>query len=112
MGLIYLGALLTSLGCMVLLDRRFGLFFWRDRRRATIVLASGLVFFIVWDLFGIGLDIFFRGETDFMTGILLAPELPLEEPFFLALLCYLSMNAYGALTHRDAGRPRAGRGTA
>ena len=26
-----------------------------------------------------------------MTGILLAPELPLEEPLFLAFLCYLTM---------------------
>src|SRR5690606_18965577 len=106
MGLLYLAALLASIGCMMLLDRRFGLFFWRDWRRAAFVLASGVVFFVVWDLFGIGLDIFFRGETVFMTAIELAPELPLEEPVFLVLLCYVTMNAYGALT-----RPRAPRNT-
>ena len=30
--------------------------------------------------------------------LLVAPEVPLEEVFFLTLLCYLTMNVYGALT--------------
>jgi lycopene cyclase domain-containing protein len=103
MGILYLAALLISIGCMALLDWRFTLFFWRDARRATIVLVAGLVFFIAWDLAGIGLNIFSRGETEIMTGILLAPELPLEEAFFLTLLCYLTMNAYGWFSrHREA----------
>jgi len=96
--ILYLLALLISLAGMVVLDRRFTLFFWKDARRAGIVLAAGVVFFLVWDLFGVGLGIFFRGETDFMTGLLVAPEVPLEEVFFLTLLCYLTMNIYGALT--------------
>jgi len=57
-----------------------------------------VLFFLVWDFFGVGLGIFFRGETDFITGLLVAPEVPLEEVFFLTLLCYLTMNIYGALT--------------
>jgi lycopene cyclase domain-containing protein len=101
MGLLYLAALLVSLGCMALLDWRFRLFFWRDATRAAIVLGLGVVFFLAWDLAGIGLDIFYRGETEIMTGVLLWPELPLEEAFFLALLCYLTMNVYGWLS-----RPR------
>jgi lycopene cyclase domain-containing protein len=96
MPLVYLAALGVALTGMVMLDRRFSLFFWRDARRAALVLASGVVFFLVWDLFGIGLGIFFRGETEFMTGLQLAPELPVEELFFLILLCYLTMNAYAA----------------
>ena len=101
MGLLYLAALVVSLSCMALLDWRFRLFFWRDAKRAAIVLVLGVVFFLAWDLAGIGLDIFYRGETEIMTGILLAPELPLEETFFLTLLCYLTMNVYGWLS-----RPR------
>lgn len=77
---------------MVLLDRAYSLFFWRDARRATIVLVVGVAFFLAWDLLGIGLGIFYRGETDLMTGIQLAPELPLEELFFLTFLAYLTMN--------------------
>ena len=91
MRLDYLLLLLAAIGLMVLIDRRYRLFFWRDARRATLVLALGLVFFLAWDLLGIRLGIFFRGETEYITGILLAPEHPLEEPFFLAFLCYLIM---------------------
>lgn len=97
MGILYLCALLISLTGMTVLDRRFGLFFWKDARRALVVLIVGVLFFLAWDLCGIGLGIFFRGETSFMTGLLVAPELPVEEPFFLALLCYLLMNLVGAI---------------
>jgi lycopene cyclase domain-containing protein len=91
MSVVYLLVLLASISCMALLDHRFSLFFWRDARRATLVLAAGVLFFMLWDLFGIGLGIFYRGETEFMTGIAVAPELPLEELFFLAFLSYLTM---------------------
>jgi len=96
-GILYLLALAIALTGMVVLDRRFRLFFWQDARRAAIVLVVGLVFFLAWDVAGIGLGIFFRGETDFMTGLQVAPELPLEEIFFLTLLCYLTMNLYSGL---------------
>ena len=91
MSILYLAVLLVAIACMVLLDRRFALVFWRDARRATVVLVSGLVFFLVWDLIGIGLHVFARGSSPFLTGIVLAPELPLEEVFFLLFLCYLTM---------------------
>jgi len=102
--LLYLLALAIALTGMVMLDRRFQLFFWRSARRAAVVLVVGVVFFLVWDLAGIGLGIFFRGETSFMTGLQLAPELPLEELFFLTLLCYLTMNAYGFAATRLVAR--------
>ena len=96
-GFVYLAALAVSITGMIVLDRRFTLFFWRDARRATIVLVAGVAFFLVWDVAGIGLGIFFRGAgSDLMTGALLAPELPIEEVLFLTLLCYLTMNLYAA----------------
>jgi lycopene cyclase domain-containing protein len=97
MSLLYLAALLLALSGMVVLDRRFRLFFWVQPRRAALVMFVGVAFFLVWDLAGVGLGIFFRGETAFMTGLQLAPELPVEELFFLTLLCYLTMNAFGWL---------------
>ena len=81
MNLLYLAALIVTLGCMALLDFRFRLFFWREPKRAAITLGIGLAFF----------GIFARGETSFMSGIVLAPEFPLEELFFLTFLCYLTM---------------------
>ncbi|MEO6828016.1 MAG: lycopene cyclase domain-containing protein [Microbacteriaceae bacterium] len=91
MRVIYLLILLTSIGCMMLLDHRYRLFFWKDAIRAALVLTLGVVFFLSWDLLGIGLGIFSRGETPYMVGLLLGPELPVEEPIFLGFLCYLIM---------------------
>lgn len=105
MSFAYLSALLVSLAGMVVLDRRFGLFFWRAPRAAIVVLAAGVAFFLTWDLVGITAGIFYRGETVFMTGLQLAPELPVEEVLFLTFLCYLFMNALqGARTVLESRR--------
>jgi len=106
MSILYLLALVVSLGAMALLDWRFRLFFWRSWRRAVLVLVLGVAFFLAWDLCGIGLGIFRRGETSFMTGLHLAPELPLEELFFLAFLCYLTMNLVSGCRLRGFRRRR------
>lgn len=103
MSILYLLTLLVSIGGMVVLDWRLRLFFWKSPGRAAAVLGIGLAFFLAWDLAGISLRIFHRGETTVMTGVLLAPDLPIEEFFFLAFLCYLTMNLFGAvalLRHR------------
>jgi lycopene cyclase domain-containing protein len=91
---LYLIALAVSLLGMVVLDRRFRLFFWVDPRRAAIVLAAGLALFVAWDLAGIATGVFFRGESAITTGLLLGPEFPIEEVLFLALLCYSAMNLF------------------
>lgn len=106
MNLLYFAALTVSLLGMVLIDRRWRLFFWVDARRASIVLASGVGFFLFWDLAGIGAGIFFRGTSGYLSGLLIARELPLEEVFFLTLLCYLTMNVFGlCLRLVLSGRP-------
>ena len=101
MSFLYLAGLLIALAGMVVLDLRFRLFFRRAPLRAAIVLVVGVLFFLVWDAAGVGLGIFFRGDLALLTGVQLAPdlapEIPLEELFFLLLLCYLTMNVYGAL---------------
>ncbi|GCE75621.1 lycopene cyclase domain-containing protein [Cellulomonas biazotea] len=90
-GFAYLGALLLSLGGLALVDRRFHLAFWADARRAAWTIGIGVVGFLVWDVAGLVLGIFARGDSPHMTGILLAPELPVEEVFFLTLLCYTAL---------------------
>ncbi|MBN9632455.1 MAG: lycopene cyclase domain-containing protein [Actinobacteria bacterium] len=91
MSVAYLACLSIASAALVLLDRRFSLVFWRDARRAAVTLVVGLAFFLCWDAAGIGLGVFARGGSPFMTGVELAPELPLEEPVFLAFLCYLTL---------------------
>ncbi|MEW2459888.1 lycopene cyclase domain-containing protein [Microbacterium sp. NPDC047426] len=110
-GAIYLGALLVSLGCMLLLDWRFRLFFWRDVFAAAVVTVLGVAFFLVWDVAGIAAGIFFRGDAVIATGIVLAPELPIEEPVFLVFLVVCTMVLYGGavriVERRRARSPRA-----
>jgi lycopene cyclase domain-containing protein len=100
MNLLYLGGLLVAITGMVVLDVRYRLFFAVAPLRAAIVLIVGVVFFLVWDLAGIGAGVFFRGNPDLLTGFQFAPELPLEELFFLILLCYVTMNTYRWLSSR------------
>lgn len=94
MGYLYLALLLVTLGCMLLLDRRFRLFFWRDAMSASVVTVIGFAFFLVWDVAGIAGGIFFRGEATVATGIIIAPELPIEEPVFLLFLVVCTMVVY------------------
>jgi lycopene cyclase domain-containing protein len=106
---LYLAALLVSIAGMVVLDVRFRLFFAVAPLRAAIVMVAGVAFFLAWDVAGISLGIFFRGNPDLLTGTLLAPELPLEEVFFLTLLCYTTMNLYSAVSRGLRSAPRSGR---
>lgn len=105
MGIVYLSLLVVFTGCMLLLDWRFRLFFWRDAVSAAIVTAVGLAFFLIWDAAGIAGGIFFRGDAAIATGIVLAPELPLEEPVFLLFLSICTMVIYtGAARLLTRGR--------
>ncbi|WP_353829098.1 lycopene cyclase domain-containing protein [Agromyces sp. SYSU T0242] len=87
----YLAGLLVVIGCMALIDARWKLVFWRAPLAATLTITIGLAFFLLWDAAGILAGVFFRGDSAIVTGIELAPELPLEEPVFLLFLCYLTL---------------------
>ncbi|MFK4851843.1 lycopene cyclase domain-containing protein [Microbacterium sp. ZW T6_19] len=91
MSAIYLLCLLAASAFVVAVDLRFRLFLGRSWRQALLVLAAGLAFFLVWDLAGIGLGIFARGDAPYLTGVMIAPELPIEEPVFLLFLCEITM---------------------
>jgi len=84
MSFLYLVALVTSLVGIGLLDFRHKLaFFGGAILRSAAIIAVSVVFFLVWDVVGIATGVFFRGSGPWMTGVLLGPELPLEELFFL-----------------------------
>ena len=112
MNYLYLAALLVSIAGMIVLDVRFKLFFAASWVRAAIVLVVGVAFFLAWDVAGITLGIFFRGDPDLLTGVLLAPELPLEELFFLVLLCHTTMNTFRWLSSARLRRTRIETGSA
>ena len=109
MSAAYLTILLVTLGCMVLCDWRWRLAFFHDARRAALLSVVVVGAFLVWDALGIVTGSFYRGASDYMTGIELAPEMPIEEPIFLFFHTYLTINfTSGARLLLDA---RANRST-
>ena len=121
--LAYLAALLGATGCMALLDHRFRLVLWRAPRAGAITVAIGIAFFLGWDLAAIAFGHYAAGQSEGMTGIMLAPELPLEEILFITFLSYLTLVLRGLIVlvlprarseAHDAGRaaPRTRAGTA
>ncbi|GAA4284393.1 hypothetical protein GCM10022261_19240 [Brevibacterium daeguense] len=108
----YLGCVLFSTAGMALLDWRHRLFWFADWRRAAVVHGIGLAAFLLWDAAGILFGVFARGDSPYMTGIEVAPELPIEEVFFLIFLCWLTMNLYTGLARllRHLGRANGATG--
>lgn len=100
---VYLIGLLIPAVCMGLLDRRFGLALWRAPRRTLLVLALGIGYFLLWDLAAIAAGHYGMGQSTLMTGIMLAPELPLEELVFVTFLCYFTLVMWGLLARLGSG---------
>jgi lycopene cyclase domain-containing protein len=103
---VYLLCLLVAIGGMLLIDRRFHLFFWRDAAAAALVTAAGTGFLLLWDAVGIAAGIFLHGAAAISTGIMLAPQLPLEEPVFLVFLVQTTMVLYAGADRLLAARER------
>lgn len=88
---VYFLSLVVVIGCLLLVDYRYRLAFFHDWRRTSVTLAFGVIIFSIWDIIGIKLGIFFSGQSSYMSGIYLLPEYPLEELFFLFLLCFCTL---------------------
>lgn len=106
---LYLIAILISAGGIATIDARYKLAAFKAPGRTAIAVALGVVFFLLWDAVGIITGVFVKGDSTLFTGIDLAPELPLEEVFFLAFLSYLALliwaGALRFLERRDASSP-------
>lgn len=98
MSFIYLGSLIVFIGCMGLCDHRWKLGFFRNAPRAALAIGVTYVGFLLWDVLGIVTGTFYRGDSPYMTGIDLAPHMPIEELFFLFFLCYLTLNLTSAVS--------------
>ncbi|UFU03283.1 lycopene cyclase domain-containing protein [Ruania suaedae] len=94
---IYLICLLVPLACLVVMDARWRLAFWYAPVRAVVTVLGAGVVFLIWDLVAIGAGFYHRGQSPAMTGIEVAPELPVEELVFITFLCYLSLIVFRLL---------------
>lgn len=99
---IYLSLLLISILGLGAIDHRHQLALFVSPRATIVSVAVAVTVFLVWDLVGIALGIFFRGDAPHLSGLLLAPELPVEELFFLILLSYNTLLVYQGFARRFA----------
>jgi lycopene cyclase domain-containing protein len=94
MSLLYLGGLVFAIGCLVLIDWRFKLAFFSDAKRTAVTLLVAIGLFVLWDVLGIQLGIFFHAGSPYTLPVRLLPEFPIEELFFLFLLTYVTLIIY------------------
>ena len=85
---LYIAALVATLVCLSAIDHHHKLVFFKDAKRAIKVFVCCMALFVSWDVAGIVLGIFFTGDTNFLLGIELAQDFPVEELFFLSVLIY------------------------
>lgn len=102
---LYLLTILVSATGIAILDARYRLAMWDRPVPTMIAVLCATAFFLIWDLVGIATGVFVKGDTPLLIGIDVAPQLPLEEPFFLAFLCYLGLVVWVA-ANRALGRRR------
>lgn len=106
-GWTYLAALVLATGCMLLLDWRYRLFLWRRPRTALAVTGIAVAGLLAADAAGIALGLFIRGDSVFATGVVIAPHVPLEEPFFLLFLILATAVLYTGSARLLERRARA-----
>ena len=85
---VYPAILLVSLTGLAVIDHAHKLAFGRDARRAAKTIAAAVAVFLLWDICGIGLNIFYAADTTYRSGLMLGPSLPVEEVLFLSLFSY------------------------
>ena len=111
LSLLYLALLVAVICCMALCDYRWKLAFFLDAARAASIAVGMVALFLVWDGLGVAFGVFSRGDSPYMTGIELAPDIPLEEPFFLFFLTYLTLELTTAVRRLLNGRAVASAGS-
>lgn len=87
----YLLTLLVALSGMFMIDRRYKLAWFWNRRRTATILALVLAFFLLWDIVNISANIIHTNPA-WVSGLhVFTPDLPVEEFLFLILLGYQTL---------------------
>lgn len=91
MNFLYLLTLAVSLAGLGVLDHKHKLAFFKNPKAALIATGLPYLLFVIWDFTGIYLGVFFKGDSPYLSGLMLAPDFPIEELFFLGVLCYSTL---------------------
>jgi lycopene cyclase domain-containing protein len=108
----YLAAILASAAGVAATDARWRLAAWHAPGRTAAAVGIGTAFFLAWDAVGIATGVFVKGASPLLLGIDIAPQLPLEEPFFLAFLSYLALVLWAGAARMLRRRTRSDAGPA
>lgn len=96
----YLLTLILSLGGLLYADHKYSAVLFPRARKGLKMIAAGIVFFLAWDIAGIVMDVF-STNPDRVSGLyIVTKDLPVEEFFFLGLLCYLTLLCWRAVCSR------------
>lgn len=106
-GPLYLLALLVSAAGVLTIDLRHRLVLGADARRGLIAVAAGAGLFLVWDVVAIAGGMYGRGGSATLTGLEVAPHLPIEEIVFVTFFSHLALVVH-ALVMRLAARGEDG----
>jgi lycopene cyclase domain-containing protein len=87
----YVVCLLLTLLALGTIDYHYQLAFFGHCRTTLLTLSSAVILFLLWDIAGVQLNIFYAGLTRFTLHIFIWPNIPIEEIFFLTVLCYLPL---------------------
>jgi lycopene cyclase domain-containing protein len=89
---VYLAILLFSISGMILIDYKYKLSFFKHARAATESTLIVMTILLVTDIIGVNWGIF-STNPKYVTGLFIGSEnIPIEELFFLFLLCYFILN--------------------
>jgi lycopene cyclase domain-containing protein len=83
--------LLGSIMAVMALDWRWRLALWAHAAHTARVIGVGVAMFVIWDLAGISLHIFYPGSSPYVFNLQVLPGFPVEEVLFLTLLCYTAL---------------------
>ncbi|MDX2358219.1 lycopene cyclase domain-containing protein [Dietzia sp. PP-33] len=106
-GLAYLAVQVVSFAGILVIDHRWKLAAFRAPAAAALAVTASVALLLTWDVLGVRSGVFFRGQTDFMTGLTVAPEIPLEEVVFLAFLSHLALVCAAGVALAAEHRSRA-----
>ena len=90
----YISILVVSIIGLLVIDYQYKLAFFYDKTAAIVTIACSVLLFTIWDVLGIYFGVFFTGPSKYTIDLLLIPEFPIEEVFFLVLLSYVTLILY------------------
>ena len=98
---LYLAIILVTIVCLLLVDYRYKLVFFKNLKAAAISIIVVWACLFFWDILGISRGIFYSGGSNFMSGIYFFKDMPLEEPFLLIVIAYTPLLIWNYLRSKD-----------